>query len=224
MNFNKWYPIYIDIMRDFGWDIEKDYIASLILYKNSINKNTMDIDALKKLIQGNIVLVIGNGPDFDTQIVEWKHFEEAVVIAADSVVDKLYKSGIVPNVITTDLDGNLIAIKGSIQKGALAIIHAHGDNIKNLFKVEEIVGEHSFITTTQSVPFDTIYNFGGFTDGDRAAFIAKEFLCKDLYLYNFNFDIPVISEGKDYEIKKRKLKWAKYLIDMFIKDHKWLKI
>jgi uncharacterized Rossmann fold enzyme len=223
MNFNKWFPIYIDIMHDFGWDIEKDYIASLILYKNSINKNTRDIDALKKLIHGNVVLVIGNGPDFDVQIVKWKHFEDAVVIAADSVVSKLYKLGVVPNIITTDLDGDLVAIKKCIQKGALAIIHAHGDNIKNLSKVEEIVGEHSFITTTQCAPFDTIHNFGGFTDGDRAAFIAKEFFCMDLYLYNFNFDTPVISEGKDYEIKKRKLKWAKYLINTFI-EPKWLKI
>ncbi|MGC8581935.1 MAG: 6-hydroxymethylpterin diphosphokinase MptE-like protein [Thermoplasmata archaeon] len=223
MDFNRWYPVYIDIMHDFGWDIEKDYIASLILYKNSINKNTGDIYVLEKLIRGNTVLVIGNGPEFDEQIVKWIRSDDAVVIAADSVVGKLYKLGVIPDVITTDLDGDIMAIKGCVQKGALAIIHAHGDNIKNLSKVGEIVEEHSFITTTQCVPFDTIYNFGGFTDGDRAAFIAREFFCGDLYLYNFNFDLPVISVGKDYGIKKRKLKWAKYLIDTFIKP-KWLKI
>jgi hypothetical protein len=63
------------------------------------------------------------------------------------------------------------------------------------------------VGTTQSVPFDRIYNFGGFTDGDRAALIAKKFGARKIRLYGFNF------EKADNKIKLKKLKWAKRILE-----------
>jgi hypothetical protein len=59
-----------------------------------------------------------------------------------------------------------------------------------------------------------LVNFGGFTDGDRAVFLADHFKAKNIYLVGFDF------EGKDSAFKKldkvklKKLDWAHVLIAM----------
>ncbi|MGA9187543.1 MAG: hypothetical protein WB014_03025, partial [Methanosarcina sp.] len=63
--------------------------------------------------------------------------------------------------------------------------------------------------TTQGEPFDKVYNFGGFSDGDRCVFVAKEFRAKSVRLAGFDFEDSGVNP-----IKKKKLKWAKELIGM----------
>lgn len=66
-----------------------------------------------------------------------------------------------------------------------------------------------FIAITQAKPFDKVYNFGGFSDGDRYVFIAKEFGTMSVRLAIFDFEDLAVNT-----IKKKKLKWAKELIRM----------
>ena len=53
------------------------------------------------------------------------------------------------------------------------VVHSHGDNIDKLHshvpQLDKIIG------STQAVPLDNVFNFGGFSDGDRCAYLAKEF-------------------------------------------------
>ncbi|MEM2818029.1 MAG: hypothetical protein QXN39_06050, partial [Archaeoglobaceae archaeon] len=65
----------------------------------------------------------------------------------------------------------------------------------------------SFVATTQSKPFGRVYNFCGFTDGDRAVLIAKKFGAKKITLYGFDFEK---AEGT----KLKKLKWAKKILEI----------
>jgi hypothetical protein len=65
--------------------------------------------------------------------------------------------------------------------------------------------------TTQSRPFGRLHNFGGFTDGDRAVLMARH-LGAPTRLLGFDFDTPRLKEGRDVEVKKRKLAWARRLI------------
>jgi len=63
------------------------------------------------------------------------------------------------------------------------------------------------IATTQARPFDNVYNFGGFSDGDRCFFVVRKFGAKQIRLAGFDF------EDSDVDLtKKNKLKWAKKLM------------
>ena len=92
-------------------------------------------------------------------------------------------------------------------RGSIVLIHAHGDNRDKLEKY--VPRFRRFIATTQARPFDRVYNFGGFSDGDRCVFVAKEFEAERIRLAGFDFDDPLVNP-----IKKKKLNWAKELIGM----------
>jgi len=127
-----------------------------------------------------------------------------VIIAADGATSVLMKNGITPEIIVTDLDGNM---DDEAKAGAIMVVHAHGDNMEALKRyVPEM---KNVIGTTQSRPLWNVYNFGGFTDGDRCVFLAKEFGAKSITLIGFDFDDENVTP-----MKKKKLAWAKRLIDM----------
>jgi len=209
-DFAVWEPIYERILEDFGFDREGDEEAALFLSRMLTEKNTASLSELKALISGKPVLVCGNAPKLRNDLSA-VNFSALTVIAADGAAAVLMDMGIVPEVICTDLDGNSEAdIEKEIlacEQGSIVLIHAHGDNI---YKLEKYVRRFKrFIATTQGEPFDKVYNFGGFSDGDRCVFVAKEFRAKSVRLAGFDFEDSGVNP-----IKKKKLKWAKELIRM----------
>jgi uncharacterized Rossmann fold enzyme len=85
-------------------------------------------------------------------------------------------------------------------------LHAHGDNIPHLrFWVPRFNGP--LVGTTQSRPIPGIYNFGGFTDGDRAAFAAHALGAEKVKLLGFDLDDPTVDP-----MKRGKLHWARILL------------
>ncbi|MDQ1282410.1 MAG: 2-amino-4-hydroxy-6-hydroxymethyldihydropteridine diphosphokinase, partial [Euryarchaeota archaeon] len=111
----------------------------------------------------------------------------------------------------TDLDGPFAAILEANRKGAILAVHAHGDNLDALSiyvpKLERIIG------TVQCRPRPGLYNFGGFTDGDRSVFLARELGASEVDLLGFDFDDNSVTPRK-----KKKLAWAKRLIDLALMD------
>lgn len=87
------------------------------------------------------------------------------------------------------------------------VVHAHGDNMDALS--EEVPRLKRIIGTTQSKPLDNVYNFGGFTDGDRCVFLAQEFGARSITLIGFDFKDTNVTP-----LKKKKLAWAEKLINM----------
>ena len=63
------------------------------------------------------------------------------------------------------------------------------------------------IPTTQAAPADGVRNFGGFTDGDRAAFFADAVGAAELVFPGWAFDDPTVSAEK-----RHKLGWAERLL------------
>jgi len=209
-DFVAWKPIYERILEDFGFDRESDEEAALFLSRMLTEKNTAKLSELKAVISGKPVLVCGNAPKLRNDLSAI-NFSALTVIAADGAAAVLMDMGIVPEVICTDLDGNSEAdIEKEIlacEQGSIVLIHAHGDNI---YKLKKYVPHFkNFIATTQAEPFDKVYNFGGFSDGDRCVFVAKEFRAKSVRLAGFDFEDLGVNP-----IKKKKLKWAKELIRM----------
>lgn len=204
MEFKDWSPIYDEILLDFGWTKEKDEEAARLLSRLLAGKSG-NISNLKKKIEGNDVLVCGNALTL-TNDIEKIPLDKYIVIAADGATSTLLEKGIVPEIIVTDLDGYIPDEIKANRKGALMVVHAHGDNMSKLDNVRNM---KDVIGTTQSEPLVNIHNFGGLSDGDRCVFLANEFKARSITLAGFNFTDQNVTDTK-----KKKLKWAKRLIKM----------
>lgn len=204
MDFDRWEPIYLQILDDFGFSREGDERAAIILSEMLTDSNAVGTAVLTELIQGKDVLVCGNAPVLPDNL---KLIDPAdyVVIAADGATAVLVDRGIIPDIIVTDLDGDVEKEIIANQKGAIIVVHAHGDNIDKLEKyVPRLKG---IIGTTQSSPLKNVHNFGGFTDGDRCAYLAKEFDAASITIIGFDLDDTDVTP-----MKKKKLKWARWLL------------
>ncbi|ABE51194.1 6-hydroxymethylpterin diphosphokinase MptE-like protein [Methanococcoides burtonii] len=204
MDFKKWEPVYEAILEDFGFSREDDQNAATILSHLLIGPNTASTDVLEELISGKDVLVCGNAPTLAQELDQVK-IEDHVVITADGATATLVDRGIIPAVIVTDLDGDVEKEIQANKEGSIAVIHAHGDNIELILKYAPRF--KNIIGTTQAAPFGNIYNFGGFTDGDRCVFLAGEFNAASITLAGFDFDDENVTE-----MKYKKLGWAKKLL------------
>ncbi len=210
MDFAAWEPIYERILEDFGFDRKGDEEAARFLSLMLTEKNTSNLSEIKDKISDKPVLVCGNAPALRNELLKLD-LSSFVIIAADGAAAVLMDMGRVPDVICTDLDGNSEAdVEKEIlacTRGSIVLIHAHGDNMDKLEKY--VPRFRRFIATTQAQPIDNVYNFGGFSDGDRCVFVAREFGAKSIRLAGFDFEDPSVNP-----IKKKKLKWAKELIGM----------
>jgi uncharacterized Rossmann fold enzyme len=204
MDFKEWEPIYKEILRDFEWRRESDEQAARLLSRLLLGKS-IDLTELRDKIEGKDVLVCGNAPTLshDIQKIDVKRY---MTIAADGATSALLEKGIVPDIIVTDLDGDIPEEIEASRRGAIMVVHAHGDNIDKLSLVK---GLSNVIGTTQSKPLSNIYNFGGFSDGDRCVFLAHAFGAMSITLIGFYFDDQNVTA-----IKKKKLAWARRLIGM----------
>ncbi len=207
MDFEQWEPIYEEILHDFGWSREKDEEAARMLSALIAGK-AVDISVLKEKLEGKKVLVCGKALTLSNDL-EKIDTGKYVMIAADGATSTLMEKGIVPDIIVTDLDGYIPDEIEANRRGALMVVHAHGDNMKRLEIVKDMT---DIIGTTQAKPFDNVHNFGGLSDGDRCVFLADEFGAGSIVLAGFDF-----GDEKVTEMKKKKLKWARKLIGMVLK-------
>jgi hypothetical protein len=187
-----------------------------------ISKKSMSLKKLQKKIAGKDVLVIGAGPSLVENIAYIKKNRKFVKVVADGAVEALITNNIKPDIVVTDLDGNPAFLKKAEKLGAIMVVHAHGDNenaIENLVpKFKNVVG------STQVMPVDNVYNFGGFTDGDRSAFMADEMGARTIVLVGMDLTEPITKysagETVDEDLKGKKLKKAKQLLEMLSKKSK----
>ncbi len=204
MEFKQWEPIYLDILEDMGFSREEDEQAAIILSRMLDKDNTADLSVLRKLIAGKSVIVCGNAPCLKDQL-EVTDISGKTIIAADGATAVLVDRGIIPDIIVTDLDGDLEKEILANNHGSVVVVHAHGDNIDKLERYVPLMKD--IIGSTQSVPLENVYNFGGFSDGDRCVFLADEFHASEIKLLGFDLDDVNVTD-----IKKKKLIWAKKLI------------
>lgn len=205
MNYEEWDIYYRRILEDFGYSREEDERAARVL-DGALGGERIDPEGLRALFAGKDVTIAGNAQGLAGEV-------GAVgrpLVAADEATSVLRRANVVPDVIVTDLDGDVedqIAANGD---GAVVVIHAHGDNIPAIERwAPRFPGR--VIGTTQSRPFGRIYNFGGFTDGDRSAFLADHLGARSLLLVGFDFENPS-PKDQDPEVKRRKLDWAYILV------------
>lgn len=206
MKYGSWIPWYTEICRYFGYDPERDYHASVLLDKTVPLKSTDQ--QYVEFFHGKDISVIGNGPRL-REILDTHKISTSFV--ADSALPVFYRSVGIPHVLVTDLDGDQELIMKCLDEGSRIVLHAHGDNMEKIREIgHEISGE--ILCTTQNRPFGKVYNFGGFTDGDRSAFLADYVKPRFLELVGFDFLNPVNKLNSDIRVKKEKLGYAKRLL------------
>jgi len=202
-----WEPLYLRIIEDMGYDRTSDENSARLLKNLTLNSNLITEDELEESL-GKKVSIFGSA-DCLCDDIERKR-PEGTLIAAGSATSKMMSLGLEPDIVVTDLDGDIDAQIRASKDGAIILIHAHGDNSDLIMRyAKEFTGP--LVITTQSTPDLVLCNFGGFTDGDRAVCLADHFGA-EYELYGFDFDNPS-SDSKDPATKKRKLAWAKIIID-----------
>ena len=89
------------------------------------------------MIKGKTVFIIGAGPSLTRSLKYIKKSKNVVKIVADGAVRALLEKNIKPDILVTDLDGDLKSIE-KIGKTKIPIIaHAHGDNYEKLEMVKK---------------------------------------------------------------------------------------
>ncbi len=203
MNFADWEPVYEDILTDFGFERAADGRARDILADILGAQRVCTLDALDA--RGKTVAVAGAGPNLESQtdIVE----AADAVYAASTAADRLRAVGVDIDCMVTDLDKNPETVASLTASGVPVAVHAHGDNIAAVREFVPSFTPEWVIPTTQAEPVDPVYNPGGFTDGDRAAFLADHLGAKRLVFPGWEFDDPSVDP-----LKRQKLAWAERLL------------
>jgi len=199
------------MLDEFGYSKKMDLKAAAML--DSILDRRFSLVKLKKLIFGKSVFVIGAGPSLQSAIPVLKKYKNIIKICADSALTPLLQSGITPQIVVTDLDGDLRSLF-KIAKKCIVIVHAHGDNMDRL---EFAKNFKNCIGTTQTKEIGKICNFGGFTDGDRCVFLAEYFGAAKMFLFGMDFG-PKIgryskTKKRDRKTKLKKLRFAKMFLE-----------
>ncbi|MDH3677296.1 MAG: DUF115 domain-containing protein [Nitrosopumilus sp.] len=212
MMISGWYSRYKEILKEFDFN-EKEDIDSAVLLDSFLSKENHLLQ-ICKLIQDQNVFIIGAGPSLSSAIPILKDFKKTIKIVADSAVKPLVDNNIKPDIVITDLDGDEKTFKKIGKSKTIFVVHAHGDNISKLNLIENF---KNCLGTTQTKPFRKVYNFGGFTDGDRAVFLANYFNAKKIILFGMDFGkrIGKFSNTKSSEkkIKIKKLRKGKSLLE-----------
>jgi len=184
-----------------------------------LKKKSLDLKVLQRKIARRHVMVIGAGDSLIQNIKFVKKNRKFVKIVADGATKALIENHIKPDIVVTDLDGDISFLRKAERVGAIIVVHSHGDNIEELKKYVPTL--RRVIGTTQVMPVENVYNFGGFTDGDRCVFLADEFGAEEIVLVGMEFGDRIGVHSKrsvdNIQLKIDKMKAGKRLLEMLAK-------
>ena len=212
MTIEGWQTRYSDILKEFGYSKSKDLKSAKLL--SSFLKRTGSMKNLRQKIKRQTVFVIGAGPSLSSSIPILKKYNKITKIVADGASKALVENKIRPDIVVSDLDGDMKTLRKIGKGNSIIVTHAHGDNFDKLKLVLEF---KNCIGTTETKPFGKLYNFGGFTDGDRCVFLAHHFMAKKIILFGMDFGTKIGKYSKtkisDKKTKIKKLRRAKKLLE-----------
>jgi hypothetical protein len=216
-----WLPRYRRIANLLGLSVEADWRATLRLARLVKGKAVKPSEAAER-ISGRTVFVFGAGPSLEADLERLSRVNllgHGVSVAADGAASALLAFKTVPSLVVSDLDGRVKDLLRAERLGALMVVHGHGDNVERLNRF--LPKFRRVLATTQVKPVrGLVYNFGGFTDGDRAAFLAEALKARRIVLAGMDlgetvgrFSKPWLKgEVKASQAKKVKLEIAQELL------------
>ena len=202
MNFEAWEPVYESILSAFGYPREGDERV-----RDTIAAHATPFDLESLDLAGETVAIVGAGPSLPSEVDRVSGADR--VVAASTAGDVVREAGHDLDLLVTDLDKNPGTARALTRAGIPVAAHAHGDNLPLVEEWVPRCDPDHLLATTQAAPVDAVYNFGGFTDGDRAAFLADDLGAAALRFVGWDFDDPDVSAPK-----ARKLAWAERLLHL----------
>lgn len=201
MEYRRWEPIYRAICRDFGFDPATDRRA-----RDRLHAMTPGFDGDRlPTVAGRSVAITAPGEGLAAALADLD--PGTVVVAAGGSLDRVLEQRGAVDLLVTDLDGHRRDVADLSRQGIPLVIHAHGDNIAQLEKTVPRCNLENVLPTTQVAPRNHVRNPGGFTDGDRAAFLVDELGAGSLQFPGWD-----LSDDAVGPIKRRKLEWAARLL------------
>ncbi|QIB74728.1 DUF115 domain-containing protein [Halogeometricum borinquense] len=200
MEFLDWEPVYELILDDFGYPREGDERARDVMAAYARPFDTDRVDCT-----GKRVAVVGAAPSLPSEVDAVADAD--AVFTASTATDVVRNAGYEVDLMVTDLDKNPETARRRTQNGTPVAAHAHGDNIPAIREWLPRFDAAHVLATTQAAPVENVANYGGFTDGDRAAFLADAFGAAELQFVGWEFDDPSVDAEK-----ARKLRWAERLL------------
>ena len=201
--FADWEPIYEAILADFGFARAADERARDVA---AAFAGPFDHTQLAGFTDATVA-VVGAAPSLAADLTDFDPEGVDVVVAASTAVDVLADADIAVDLMVTDLDKNPETARELTHRGTPVAAHAHGDNIPAVREWLPRFDSTHTLVTTQAAPRDGVENYGGFTDGDRAAFLADALGASELRFIGWDFDDPTVDP-----MKARKLRWAEHLL------------
>ena len=222
MRWVDWQSKYLDIVERLDIDPDADRESTELL--TSILEPIQPEPLLRRLaecISGNHAIVCGAGPSLKRHmklLMQRGNLANSVIVVADGAVSAILEIGLHCDVVVTDLDGDPDHLQEAKKRGALLIVHAHGDNIERVRSLVPLLGD--VLGSTQVEPTTRAFLWGGFTDGDRACHVVCEYSPQRITLAGMDFGTTVGKWSKPEqenhfpasERKKIKLKIAEELI------------
>lgn len=201
--WNDWEPIYELILADFDFDrsadeAARDELANLLGGAGLTPEDLPDAT-------GQTVAIGGAASRLERDLDLAR--EADLVISASAATSLIRAYGIAVDVHVTDLDKTPMTAKSLTDGGIPVATHAHGDNRELLATHVPDMAAEMVLPTTQAAQQPGIYNVGGFTDGDRAAYLAHALGADRLVFPGWNFDDETVSP-----VKQQKLGWAERLL------------
>ena len=212
MTIRGWKTQFKEIRKEFGYLEKDDLISAKKL--DSLLKRKNSKRQFQNMIRGKTVFIIGAGPSLTRSLKYIKKSKNVTKIVADGAVRALLEKNIKPDILVTDLDGDLKSIEKIGKTRIPIIVHAHGDNYEKLEIVKKL---KNVVGSTQTRKIGKIENFGGFTDGDRCVFLAEYFNASKIVLIGMDFGQKIGKYSKhrivDRKIKIKKLKFGKKIAE-----------
>ncbi len=202
MLYENWEPIYGAILTDFGYDRAgderaRDRLAALVADADPLAPDGIALDGT--------VAVCGAAPTLAEELGVARRADH--VVAASNAAAICLENGIDVDCMVTDLDKTPETARRLSIRGVPVAIHAHGDNTEAIEQYVPTLEIGSVLPTTQAAPTPPVVNLGGFTDGDRAAFLADQCGADRLVFPGWSFDDPTVTAEK-----AKKLRWAERLL------------
>ncbi|HTP55028.1 MAG TPA: 6-hydroxymethylpterin diphosphokinase MptE-like protein [Thermoplasmata archaeon] len=214
MDYDVWAPRYARIRAEFGFPFEREVAAADALERLLRPEDRRDpLARLAPRIRGRDAIVVGDAPGAGPPPL-WRlppSPPRPALLAADGATAPCLAAGLVPSVIVTDLDGPVPSEVSASGRGSLVLVHAHGDNVPALERwVPEFPGE--LAGSWAGPPRPGLIDVGGFTDGDRAAYLAEALGARRILLWAFDFERVDVPDPSARAVKLAKLRWARELL------------
>ena len=189
------------IRRDLGYDLAADEASAAVL------AGLLTDGVVSRLsLSGRSVAIVVGANLTATGIEEASRADH--VFATGDALERLEVAACWPTLVVTDLDSEPARVCARTHLGGLVAIHAHGDNQSVIEEWVPRMNQQHVIGTAQVTPAPSpLLNPGGFTDGDRTAYLADSLGVGSLSLIGWDLDDPTVSVEK-----ARKLAWARQLL------------